>query len=610
MLKKLLLALLFITTVLNATAPTEESVTKLYIATFDRAPDAKGLDYWLNDSGLSLEEIAESFFNQDETKEKYPAEYSDEDFIIEVYNNLFDRDPDQAGFDYWLEKLQSGDATRDYFILMVVNGAQGDDKKLLDHKTEVGLAFAHGGRNDIKEAYAIMEDVTADHISVDKTLCEFDLSECPNPEKPNPAPPAPPGNIKPVADAGTDQSDVIQGTVVELDGSASFDPKGNPLTYMWTMKTKPAGSTATLSSATAQKPTFTVDKAEIYTVELIVNNGKVDSVSSVVNITVNANVNTSVLVGEGSTSNSNTTRNIAADGQGNIYVAYHSNSGIYVSNSTDNGHTFKNPIEISDTSSEVELSISGSQIFIAWVENGHAMISRSIDSGEHYSSPINVGSMNSAQVHMASDGSNVYLIAQNGMNFLYSNDNGLTFTAKDIAPGEAFADVQIDPVSKEVFVQTDNPNIYYYESSDFGTTFSSAIAPGGSIFYSATAISSGDNGRYLFISGKDMEENEGKAYRIDLDTQSSTELLFGENTTILGRTLAADGLGNFVDGYQNGSAIYFAVSHDLGDNFASAIQVSDNAEHLNVFIDSLKKVSAAYTENGQVFVNTYHGLLK
>ena len=88
MLKKLLMWLLLLTAIANATTPTQENVTRLYIATFDRAPDADGLKYWLH-SGLSLEQIAESFFDQKETKEKYPDELSDEDFIKEIYANLF-----------------------------------------------------------------------------------------------------------------------------------------------------------------------------------------------------------------------------------------------------------------------------------------------------------------------------------------------------------------------------------------------------------------------------------------------------------------------------------------------------------------------------------------
>ncbi len=178
MLKKLLLALLLLTAVANATEPTEESITKLYIATFDRAPDAAGLNYWFNDSGLSLEKIAKSFFDQEETQEKYPPEYSNEDFIIEVYDNLFGRAPDSEGFDYWRGELDADRVSRDIFILTVMNGAQENDADILNNKTVVGLAFAHDGRSCVDEARAVMKGVTADPQSVTDTLCGFWLSGC------------------------------------------------------------------------------------------------------------------------------------------------------------------------------------------------------------------------------------------------------------------------------------------------------------------------------------------------------------------------------------------------------------------------------------------------
>ncbi len=68
MLKNIVLSLV---TSLSATEANRENVAKLYVATFDRAPDAAGLDYWVN-TPLSLEEIAQSSFDQDETKTLYP----------------------------------------------------------------------------------------------------------------------------------------------------------------------------------------------------------------------------------------------------------------------------------------------------------------------------------------------------------------------------------------------------------------------------------------------------------------------------------------------------------------------------------------------------------
>jgi hypothetical protein len=91
-------------------------------------------------------------------------------------------------------------------------------------------------------------------------------------------------NTQPVANAGPDQS-IIDGGLITLDGSGSFDADGDPLTYNWAFTSLPAGSTAALSSSTVVNPTFTADVPGTFTVRLIVHDGTVNSIQDTVNIT-------------------------------------------------------------------------------------------------------------------------------------------------------------------------------------------------------------------------------------------------------------------------------------------------------------------------------------
>ena len=94
-------------------------------------------------------------------------------------------------------------------------------------------------------------------------------------------------NAAPVASAGTPQN-VVAPALVTLDASGSTDANNDPLTFVWTFTSKPAGSSATFSSASAAKPTFTADVPGNYVASVTANDGRADSTPAIVAITATA----------------------------------------------------------------------------------------------------------------------------------------------------------------------------------------------------------------------------------------------------------------------------------------------------------------------------------
>lgn len=86
------------------------AVARLYFAYFNRQPDKGGFDFWTRQIGTgaaSLENASQSFALSPEFARTYGS-LSDAEFIVLVYNNVLGRRPDQAGFLFWLDQINSG----------------------------------------------------------------------------------------------------------------------------------------------------------------------------------------------------------------------------------------------------------------------------------------------------------------------------------------------------------------------------------------------------------------------------------------------------------------------------------------------------------------------
>ncbi|MEW5801582.1 MAG: right-handed parallel beta-helix repeat-containing protein [bacterium] len=84
-------------------------------------------------------------------------------------------------------------------------------------------------------------------------------------------------NHPPTAYAGEDLESVSVGDTIKLAGDVSSDDDHDPLTYQWQFVARPLMSKAQLSALTAVSPAFTVDQPGCYILQLIVNDGQIDS---------------------------------------------------------------------------------------------------------------------------------------------------------------------------------------------------------------------------------------------------------------------------------------------------------------------------------------------
>jgi hypothetical protein len=94
-------------------------------------------------------------------------------------------------------------------------------------------------------------------------------------------------NTPPVANAGPDQ-EVTEGDTVQLDSSASSDADGDALSFMWSFTSVPSGSSASISDPFLPTPAFETDEDGLYVVQLIVNDGALDSAPDTMTVTANA----------------------------------------------------------------------------------------------------------------------------------------------------------------------------------------------------------------------------------------------------------------------------------------------------------------------------------
>lgn len=96
------------TNALDGDETTEDFVYRMYTTVLGREPDDAGFEFWVNklDSGeCGAAEIVSGFFNSNEYNARNK---SNEEIVTDCYNAMLGREPDEAGKEFWEERLDVG----------------------------------------------------------------------------------------------------------------------------------------------------------------------------------------------------------------------------------------------------------------------------------------------------------------------------------------------------------------------------------------------------------------------------------------------------------------------------------------------------------------------
>ena len=120
--------------------PTQtETVQDAYIAYYGRPADPGGLVYWTTQliaSQVALDEIIQAFGNSEEFDQRFGGQ-DNTALVTNVYQNLFGRDPDPEGLDFYVGILGSGAASLQSVALDILNGARNQDLLLIDARETI-----------------------------------------------------------------------------------------------------------------------------------------------------------------------------------------------------------------------------------------------------------------------------------------------------------------------------------------------------------------------------------------------------------------------------------------------------------------------------------------
>lgn len=122
----------------NTYIPAEDAqLYRAYMGAMGRLPDSGGFNWWANEIELgrhNLFTMSDGFISSSEFKgyadSNYDGYISDHEFITHMYEGVFGRAPDQGGYEYWIDQLNSGASDQGEVLVYMTQSNEYIDQTL------------------------------------------------------------------------------------------------------------------------------------------------------------------------------------------------------------------------------------------------------------------------------------------------------------------------------------------------------------------------------------------------------------------------------------------------------------------------------------------------
>jgi len=155
----------------------KNQIQQVYIGLLGRAAEKDGLDYWTGEieaGNIDIDGVRANIVNEQDEYAEGLGQMSRSQALNELYNNLFNRDADAEGLEYWVTG-GGADVAFDQLVLALIDGAQPMDRLILDNRTEVGNYYSDFAASfTAAEAAAVLAGVdnTRDSVAAAQAMVD------------------------------------------------------------------------------------------------------------------------------------------------------------------------------------------------------------------------------------------------------------------------------------------------------------------------------------------------------------------------------------------------------------------------------------------------------